>query len=113
MQDLCSYNIEQSRGDDSHNIITIVMHHFGMNLTDALLWLEKHHHRLEFDFMTQYNELKSIIGDTEANVLRYADGLGNWVRANDCWSFESQRYFGTQGKIIQFDRRVWLLPLPR
>ena len=46
----------------------------------------------------------------DADVARYIDGIGNWVRANDSWSFESQRYFGTKGLEIQEARVVTLFP---
>lgn len=46
----------------------------------------------------------------DADVARYVDGLGNWVRANDQWNFESERYLGKRGPEISKDRWVTLLP---
>lgn len=40
----------------------------------------------------------------------YVDGLGQWVRGNDDWTFESHRYFGDKGLEIQKTRLMTLLP---
>lgn len=88
------------------------MRQFDTDLPSALLWLEEYHRRLELKFMGHYEELKFGFGaDSESSkIAKYIDGLGNWVRANDCWNFESQRYFGADGRWIQNNRRVPLLP---
>jgi hypothetical protein len=56
------------------------------------------------------------LGKTEAegkqidtNVATYVGGLGNWVRANYDWCFESQRYFGDKGPEIRKTHRCELL----
>ncbi len=36
--------------------------------------------------------------------------LGYWIRGIDCWSLETERYFGTKGLEIQKHRVVTLLP---
>ncbi|KAG6852845.1 hypothetical protein C0991_008616 [Blastosporella zonata] len=89
--DLCSYNVEQARGDDSHNIITIVMHQKKIGLHDAMNWISEYHSMLEKDFMDGINSIPSFKHALDNELKRYVDGLGNWVRANDCWSFESQK----------------------
>jgi hypothetical protein len=38
------------------------------------------------------------------------EGLAYWVRGSDNWSFESHRYFGTQGPEIQKTRELYMLP---
>lgn len=86
------------------------MQQFEVDLSGALLWLEEHHRLLESDFMSQYTQLKALIGFNNPRVTKYVEGLGNWVRANDCWNFESQRYFGDKGRSIQITRHVPLLP---
>jgi hypothetical protein len=43
-------------------------------------------------------------------VNQYIDGLERWVRANELWSFESPRYFGTQGHRVQKNREIYMLP---
>ncbi|KAJ3730328.1 terpenoid synthase [Lentinula raphanica] len=106
--DICSYNIEQARGDDGHNMVTVVMTSMSLNLNEALLWISNFHDNLAESFQETYMVLhEQLASDT---ALSYLDGLGNWVRANDCWCFESERYFGKQGAMIQKTRLVDLLP---
>ena len=47
--------------------------------------------------------------DIDGQIQLYLDGVGNWVRASDCWNFESGRYFGDKGLGIQETRQVPLL----
>ncbi|KAJ7854579.1 terpenoid synthase [Mycena olivaceomarginata] len=87
--DLLSYNVEQARGDADHNLVTIVMHELDLDLDRAVQW----------------------IADWNDSLVRtYTDGIGNWARACDQWSFESGRYFGKDGLDIQRNRKVILLP---
>ncbi|KAJ7116265.1 terpenoid synthase [Mycena crocata] len=108
--DLCSYNVEQARGDDGHNIVTVVMVQFNLNLNAALKWISDFHDRLVDEFFLFVKNLPSWGDILDPQVAVYVEGLGNWVRANDCWSFESERYFGKGGLEIQVHRRVTLLP---
>lgn len=39
-------------------------------------------------------------------VEQYVWGIGNLLRGADCWFFESERYFGTRGLLVQGTRRV-------
>ncbi|KAI0036496.1 terpenoid synthase [Vararia minispora EC-137] len=110
--DIASYNLEQSRGDDNHNMITVVMHHYQTDVQGAMSWVQQYHAGLETRFMCLYeNELPTFGEPVDAQFARYVDGLGNWVRASDQWGFESQRYFGRMGTEI-FKRR-WVTLLPR
>ncbi|KAL0579187.1 hypothetical protein V5O48_002809 [Marasmius crinis-equi] len=109
--DFCSYNVEQARGDDSHNIIRVIMDLNETDIPGALVYISSLHDHLSHEFLDLVSKVPKF-GDSEldAEVSTYVDGLGNWVRANDCWSFESQRYFGNQGLEIQKQRVVELLP---
>ena len=49
----------------------------------------------------------------DADVAKYVDGIGSWVRANDQWSFESERYFGKRGPEIYRNRWMTLMPKER
>ncbi|KAG1738244.1 terpenoid synthase [Suillus lakei] len=84
----------QARGGVSHNMITIVMN--------------------ELDTDKKFLEAMSAIpkwGDPiDSQVTEYCDGLGNWVRANYEWKFESERYFGTKGLEIRSKRWMTLMP---
>ncbi|KAG5720012.1 Pentalenene synthase [Termitomyces sp. T112] len=108
--DICSYNIEQASGNDGHNIVTIVMHHKQLGLKEAIKWTGDYYLKLEKDFLVDLKSVPSFGKTLDVEVRRYVDGLGNWVRANECWHFESHRYFGTSGLEIQQSKRVVLLP---
>ena len=109
-KDMCSYNVEQARGDDRHNIVTIIMHQHGTDIHGAMEWIASCHQQLLEKFLEMFEDLPQWTPEVDIQVARYVDGLGNWVRANDSWSFESQRYFGTKGLEIQETRVVALLP---
>ncbi|KAJ7459414.1 terpenoid synthase [Mycena galericulata] len=108
--DLCSYNVEQARGDDGHNIITVVMAQFHLDLEGALQWISMLHDTLIARFFLDARRIPCWGEQLDPQVAVYIEGLGNWVRANDCWSFESQRYFGKDGLKIQEHRIIELLP---
>jgi len=108
---MISYNIEQARGDDIHNAITIVMHHNKTDVQGAMDWVSDYHEGLVAKFMDLYeNKIPKFGEPVDAELAEYVDGLGNWVRANDQWHFESERYFGKRGPEIQKTRWVTLLP---
>jgi hypothetical protein len=46
--------------------------------------------------------------DTE--LAQYVDGLGNWMRGNGQWNFESERHLGKKAPEIQKTRWMTLLP---
>ncbi|GJJ07727.1 hypothetical protein Clacol_001932 [Clathrus columnatus] len=77
--DLYSYNVEQARGDEIHNLVTIVMHEFKLDIQGAMNWMEN------FMRISPLNFSK--------NITIYQHPKGNWMRANESWSFESERYF--------------------
>jgi Delta6-protoilludene synthase len=110
LQDLCSYNVEQSRGDDKHNIVKLIMLQEKTDLNGAMTFISNMHDRLLEKFLNTARDLPSFGEPIDGWILRYIDGLGNWVRASDAWSFESWRYFKGEGLNVQRDRWVELLP---
>ncbi|KZV73684.1 terpenoid synthase [Peniophora sp. CONT] len=113
--DIASYNIEQARDDDSHSIATSVMHYHDTDVQGAMDWVENHHRGLEARFLELYyhHVPKYHSCHLDADVARYVDGLGNWIRANEQWSFESERYFGKRGPEIIKNRWMTLMPKER
>lgn len=107
--DQVSYNKEQACGDE-HNIVVIVMNQLNLDAQGALNWVAGYHAALENRFNIAYSSLPRFGGPLDLEFQSYIDGLGNWVRANDQWSFESARYFGTRGLEIMNTRRLNLLP---
>lgn len=64
------------------------MHEFQMDVQSAINWISDLHDNLVSQFLDKWKEIPTF-GDSIANEVRtYVDGLGNWVRANDSWSFE-------------------------
>jgi Delta6-protoilludene synthase len=112
MQDAYSYDLEQSRGDDTHNMLTCIMNSEDLLVKDAMSLLREYISALEDRFLIIRSHLQGQAGAEPADpsLLAYVDGIGNWVRANDAWSFESQRYFGPRGLEIQARRTLNLRP---
>ncbi|KAI9457947.1 terpenoid synthase [Lactarius psammicola] len=109
--DIASYNVEQARGDDGHNIITVIMHHQKTDIQSAMNWVYDYHKAAEERFMELYwNQIPKFGEPVDTDLARYVEGLGNWVRSNDQWNYESQRYFGKKAAEIQKHRWVTLLP---
>jgi hypothetical protein len=109
-QDLYSYNNEQAAGHGGHNIITVVMNEKGVDLDGALRWVGEYHEEVLSRFQAQRRMLPSWGPDMDLVVDAYVERLAHWIRGHDCWSFESGRYFGSEGSEIQKHRLVALLP---
>ncbi|KAF9262872.1 terpenoid synthase [Marasmius fiardii PR-910] len=109
--DMYSYNVEQSRGD-THNIVSVLMLQYNITVDEAIERISKKYDKLAQSFLRICGALVSAKSETvvDGAVKRYIDGLGNWIRANECFSFESERYFGKSGLKVQQERMVELLP---
>ncbi|KAF9806349.1 hypothetical protein IEO21_08705 [Rhodonia placenta] len=108
--DIASYNKEQATGDDRHNILTIVMHQFNIDLEAAMTWVASYHKDVENKFLDGMKELPSFGPVVDKELEEYILALAIWPRTNDCWNFESGRYFGSKGLQVQKTRYVPLLP---
>ncbi|KAG1873120.1 terpenoid synthase [Suillus subluteus] len=111
INDILSYDLEQARGDDDHNIVTIVMHEFDTDVNGAMSWAMDHQTKLEKKYFEAVAAIPKWGESIDSQVREYCDGLGNWVCASHDWSFESERYFGTNGMEVQQKR--WILPMPK
>ena len=105
-----SYNLEQARGDDDHNIVTIVMNQLKTDVVGAMQWVKDYHEELERKFNEHFVKVPQWGEPIDSQVARYLDGVGNWVRGHDQWGYESERYFGTKGLEIIKTRCVTLMP---
>ena len=58
-------------------------------LADAMEWISGLHDELVDKFLSTLKKLPSF-GDPvlDKKVATYVDGLGNWMRSNEAWSFE-------------------------
>ncbi|KAJ6534215.1 terpenoid synthase [Mycena capillaripes] len=109
--DLVSYNKEQALGRDQYNCITIIVRQDpNMDLDGATTWVSAYHQRLQAEFLDAMKRVPSFGAELDVQVQEYLAYLANWPRAQDCWNFESGRYFGSKGSEVQLTRRVQLLP---
>ncbi|KAL4067245.1 isoprenoid synthase domain-containing protein [Scleroderma yunnanense] len=108
--DMASYNREQGTGDENHNLITAIMHELRLDRSGAMTWAAAYHSEVEAKFTNGLRELPSWGSTLDLQLKQYLNGTANWARANYCWSYESQRYFGSKGPEIEKTRLVPLLP---
>ena len=111
LKDILSYNLEQMRGDDFNNILACVMKEHHTDVNGAILWVEDFLLGAAERFHAALAALPQWEEPLNSQVKEYCNGLGQWVRALDDWSFESERYFGNKGLEIKENR--WMLLLPK
>ncbi|KAI0752803.1 terpenoid synthase [Daedaleopsis nitida] len=112
--DLSSYKKEQAAGDDQHNVITVAMREYGLDLDGAVRWLaDRHKARVDHAIAAWRQALdpsSDVSPEMSDKLVAYVNHIMNWPRGNDCWNFESGRYFGRDGLRVQAQRVVELLP---
>jgi hypothetical protein len=81
-----------------------------VDLDGALAWLEEYHGQILSRFLAQRHTLPSWGRAVDSDVEAFVERLGHWIRGVDCWSLETERYFGTKGPEVQKHRLVTLLP---
>jgi len=86
------------------------MNELHTDVSGAMEWVAMYHKELESRFFCALRSIPRWEEPIGWWVVEYCDGLGNWVRANDTWSFESERYFGKKGLHIMRNRWVSLMP---
>lgn len=110
MQDIDSYAMEKSRGLEFHNAVELVMVEQELDIQGVIDWLEKYANGVLAGFLANVDSIPSWGPDIDKRVNIYIDGLAQWVRGNDDWTFESGRYFGDRGLEVQKNRIMTLLP---
>ena len=108
-QDIFSYNVEQSRGDN-HNMITVIMNQQSLSLQEAIDSVSDLCKDTINAFEFTRRSLPSWGPDLDRQVQLYIDGLQNWIIGSLHWSFETRRYFGDQGQEIKKQLVMKLLP---
>ena len=86
------------------------MNEKGVDLDGALDWVADYHEQVLSEFQAQYQVLPSWGTAIDLRVKTYVERLGCFMRGIDCWAFEIERYFGTNGREVQKQRMVDLLP---
>ncbi|KAI1794414.1 terpenoid synthase [Ganoderma leucocontextum] len=108
--DIFSYNVEQSNGD-THNMIVVVQYQERFELQEAVDYVGD----LCLGCIDRFEALRAALPswgpEIDEQLQVYIDGLGDWMIGNLVWSFETERYFGKEGRQVRRDLRVRLLPL--
>ncbi|XP_006463368.1 hypothetical protein AGABI2DRAFT_208101 [Agaricus bisporus var. bisporus H97] len=108
--DIFSYNVEQSKGD-THNMIPVVMYQKDLSLQEAVDFVGQMCKSSIDRFKAERDNLPSWGPHIDRQVNVYVQGLADWIVGSLHWSFESTRYFGSNGRKIKSTRVVELLPL--
>ncbi|EED77016.1 predicted protein, partial [Postia placenta Mad-698-R] len=74
-EDIVSYNKEQATGDDRHNILTIVMHQFNIDLEAAMAWVASYHREVENKFLDGMKKLPSFGPAVDKELEEYVLAL--------------------------------------
>ncbi|KIJ08221.1 hypothetical protein PAXINDRAFT_18633 [Paxillus involutus ATCC 200175] len=107
--DLYSYHIENSKGH-THNIIDAVMKEKDLDVQGAMDFVGELCKRSIDRFVEDRKKLPSWGEKIDKDVAVYVEGLADWMPANLHWCFETERYYGKQGKEVKKTRVVTLLP---
>ena len=86
------------------------MREFDIDVDAAMEWVVKYHAEVQGRFLQGLKYVPSWGPEMDEQVQRYLNGLAIWARGNECWHFESGRYFGSKCLEVQKTRRVPLLP---
>jgi hypothetical protein len=109
-QDVYSYDMEQAKGLNGNNIITILCHEKKIDIQAASDYVGIHFGQLMDRFMADKACLQSFGSALDAEVARYVDAMSQWVIGNLEWSFETKRYFGGNHAEVRRTRVVTLRP---
>ncbi|RPD69751.1 terpenoid synthase [Lentinus tigrinus ALCF2SS1-7] len=108
--DLYSYNMEQAKGHTTNNVMTVLMHHLGLDLQGAANYIAEHFKTLMETYLEAKRTLPTWDAVIDLGVARHAMAMECWIVGNLNWSFESQRYFGAAGAEVRKSRVVRLYP---
>ncbi|KAI0820288.1 terpenoid synthase [Trametes gibbosa] len=103
--DMLSFSKEYLAGDVTHNIVSLAMREQQIDVQSAIFWLGAEHSLRVDEVLVLWPKISSLVFGSDA-VSVYLDHMVNWPRANECWSFESERYFGTDGPDIKRQRII-------
>ena len=91
-------------------MIVVVQHQEQLELQEAIDYVGE----LCLGCIDRYEQLSASLPswgpEIDEQVRVYVEGLGDWMIGNLVWSFETERYFGTDGPQVRRDLSVALLP---
>ena len=104
-----SYRFESSCGLEGHNIITVIMEEYHLDLQQALYWLSGYASKMVFNFLASRRALPSWGEKENQAITEYIDRVVRCVRGNDAWHYDTKRYYGDDGLKVQECRMMTLL----
>ncbi|KZT08381.1 terpenoid synthase [Laetiporus sulphureus 93-53] len=108
--DLLSYNKERATDGALHNIVTVTMHEFGIDIEAAIMHVAQYHKEVQDKFMKCVELLPSWDHELDMQVHDYIDRLATLPRGIYEWHFENGRYFGNRAHEAHKTRMVQMLP---
>ncbi|KAF8149257.1 isoprenoid synthase domain-containing protein [Mycena galopus ATCC 62051] len=103
--DIFSYSVEQSKGD-THNMVVVVMHHNGLDLSAAVELVGNMCKDAILRFATHKKQVPSWGCKVDRNVAKYIQGLADWLSGILYRSFETERYFGDAVRTVKTTKTV-------
>jgi len=91
-------------------MIPVVMNEQGMDLQSAVDFVGQLCKQSIDRFIYDRSRLPSWGEKIDRDVAIYVTGLADWIVGALHWSFESERYFGKNGRTVKANRIVELLP---
>jgi len=92
-------------------MIPVVMNQEGIDLQSAVDFVGNMCKQSIDRFIEERSRLPSWGPEIDRQVDIYVAGLADWIVGSLHWSFESERYFGKNGRQVKATRVVELLPL--
>lgn len=108
--DIYSYNMEQAMGHFGNNILTVLQRSMNTDLQGAADYVEVHFRELAAKFEDAKSRLPSFGEELDAIVDKYIMATECWIIGNMEWSFDTRRYFGSDGPKIRESLIVELYP---
>ena len=81
MQDVYSYDMEQSKGLTGNNVVTVLMQENGLTLQEASEYVGRECQAQMQEYLSARSRLSSSNGPSP-DALRYIDALGSWMVGN-------------------------------
>lgn len=103
--------MEQSKGLEGVNILTVLMKSHGFTLQDASDYVGAQYKKFMDDFVSDMDNLPSFGAELDESVRLYFTKMSHWCIGNVVWSFETPRYFGARLEEVKKTGIVTLLPI--
>lgn len=102
--------MEQAKGLDGNNVLTVIMQEKHVDLQTASDQVGERFQILMNKFVEGKEKIPSWGPAVDASVAAYVQAMEHWVIGNLVWSFKTPRYFGSQHDQVKRTRVVSLRP---